>query len=72
MRTWRALKDVIYQLSDDMKIAIYEAACTKSRLTEEIKLAGKKRKREKTQWSRHMHRRLDDGEYHFILIGGRE
>jgi hypothetical protein len=58
VRTWKTLEDAVLHLSDNMKSVIYEAACTKNALMEEVRIAGRKRKRENRAWGRRTRRCL--------------
>ena len=59
-RTWTTLKNAIQGFPMDIKTKIYDVAVTKDRLLEEKTNAGRKRKRSNYEWSRRMHRKIND------------
>ena len=62
-RTWTTLKNAIQGFPMDIKTKIYEVALTKDHLLEEKMIAARKRKRSNYEWSRRMHRKINDSGY---------
>ena len=62
VRTWGSLGEAILALSDRMKAEIYQAACAKEILVNEVQMTGRKRKRENREWVRRYRRRSMEGE----------
>jgi hypothetical protein len=59
-KRWKSLEGAVLQLSDSMKTRIYEVARTKDKLAEELRNAGKKRRRDVRAWTRRVRRRLGE------------